>query len=292
MHFFDLISDSPKLFIFQKEANKTNFGGVLFMIYIITMLLISLAYILDYALNDKYTYESVTFYNHTDDKEEIKKMNDDIKLNPYIDFIAHFKDDNFSLVIRDGKGEDEEEEGEEPIKEKGETIYKYKLKADEIVLIVVFVCREKNCSSFDDYFKSHKDVDFGFFGNIYIEYPGFKINHFRNLPIYDDKPKSYPMKFYLDNSDSVVGYYFNWEVIKYQDQKSLFDTFTKRQTEYIYGHIKNDKPDAVTIYDIRKDDEDFECGEHDYCLPLYGIIFKNPHDEYLLYKRIIRTFIN
>ena len=153
MNFFDLISDSPKLFIFQKEANKTNFGGVLFMIYIITMLLISLAYILDYALNDKYTYESVTSYNHTDDKEEIKKMNDDIKLNPYIDFIAHFKDDNFSLVFKSGIGEDGEEE---PIKEKGETIYKYKLKANEIVLVVVFVCREKNCSSFDDYFKSHK----------------------------------------------------------------------------------------------------------------------------------------
>ena len=280
MNFFDLISDSPKLFIFQKEANKTNFGGVLFMIYIITMLLISLAYILDYALNDKYTYESVTSYNHTDDKEEIKKMNDDIKLNPYINFIAHFKDDNFSLVFKSGKGEDEEEE-EAPIKENGKTIYKYKLKADEIVLVVVFVCREKNCSSFDDYFKSHKYDNFGY---ISIEYPGFKINHFGNPPIYDDKPKSYYKNFYLDNIDSAVGYHFNWEIIKYQDQKSLFDTFTKRQTEYIYGHIKNDKPDIETIYDIRKIN-DLECGEHDYYLPLYGIIFKNPHDEYLLYKR-------
>ena len=27
------------------------------------------------------------------------------------------------------------------------------------------------------------------------------------------------------------------EIIKYQDQKSLFDTFTKRQTEYIYGQL-------------------------------------------------------
>ena len=31
MHPLDLLSESPRFFIFKKEANKTNFGGVLFL---------------------------------------------------------------------------------------------------------------------------------------------------------------------------------------------------------------------------------------------------------------------
>ena len=67
MHSFDFFSESPNIFIFQKESNKTNFGGILFSLFTIIMFLISLAYILDYAINEKYTYEALTFYNHTDD---------------------------------------------------------------------------------------------------------------------------------------------------------------------------------------------------------------------------------
>ena len=70
MHFLDFLNESPNFFIFQKKANQTNFGGVLFLIYILIMILISLAYILDYELNDKYTYESFTFYNYTADDNE------------------------------------------------------------------------------------------------------------------------------------------------------------------------------------------------------------------------------
>ena len=29
---FDFLSDSPKIFIFKKDSNKTNFGGILFLI--------------------------------------------------------------------------------------------------------------------------------------------------------------------------------------------------------------------------------------------------------------------
>ena len=71
----------------------------------------------------------------------------------------------------------------ESIKEKGEKIYKYKFKANFLQVVVAFVCEEKNCSSFDDYVKTHTFDGFGFFGNISIEYPGFKINHFGNPPI-------------------------------------------------------------------------------------------------------------
>ena len=54
MQNFDFLSTSPNIFIFRKETNKTIFGGILFLIYIIIMILISLLYILDYTLNENF----------------------------------------------------------------------------------------------------------------------------------------------------------------------------------------------------------------------------------------------
>ena len=90
MRNLDFLSESPKMFIFNKEANKTNFGGILFLIYIIIMILISLAYILDYAFNDKYSIENMITYNYTHDSNENKKMNDDEELNPYLNLTISF----------------------------------------------------------------------------------------------------------------------------------------------------------------------------------------------------------
>ena len=57
MRNLDFLSEFPRTFIFQKEVNKTNFGGVLFLIYGIIMMIISLSYILDFYLNDKFEIE-------------------------------------------------------------------------------------------------------------------------------------------------------------------------------------------------------------------------------------------
>ena len=63
MDYLDFFSDSPKTYIFQKEANKTKFGGILFIIYIIIMCFISLAYILDYIEKSKYIVEYSKYLN-------------------------------------------------------------------------------------------------------------------------------------------------------------------------------------------------------------------------------------
>ena len=58
---FDLLSGAPKTLIFEKDSNKTNFGGVLTMIYLIVLLIIIITYMVDYSINPKYsvvyTYE-------------------------------------------------------------------------------------------------------------------------------------------------------------------------------------------------------------------------------------------
>ena len=55
MNNLDFLSSSPNIFIFQKQSNKTTFGGVLFLIYIIIMIGITFIYIMDYIYNEKYT---------------------------------------------------------------------------------------------------------------------------------------------------------------------------------------------------------------------------------------------
>ena len=67
MNSLDFFSISPNLYIFQKEENKTNFGGFLFIIYLIIMFFISLLYILEFFTNDKYDYKCSTVFNFDED---------------------------------------------------------------------------------------------------------------------------------------------------------------------------------------------------------------------------------
>ena len=106
MKIIDFFNSNPQYSIFQKETNKTNFGGILFILYIITMFIISLAYIVDYAINDKYEIESYiidTYFEEArerdDNPPEIIKNNPDI--NPYVDFTVQVRlDDN---IFHDNK---------------------------------------------------------------------------------------------------------------------------------------------------------------------------------------------
>ena len=90
MHHLDFLSDSPKIFIFGKETYKTNFGGILFLIYIIVMILISLVYIVGYVENEKYSYEVFTFLNKTYDRNETNRMRNDERFNPFLDISIQF----------------------------------------------------------------------------------------------------------------------------------------------------------------------------------------------------------
>ena len=48
MNILDIISDSPKIYIFQKSSNKTNLGGIITLVYFIILVIISIAYIYDF----------------------------------------------------------------------------------------------------------------------------------------------------------------------------------------------------------------------------------------------------
>ena len=74
MHPLDIFSESPKYFIFQKETNKTNFGGIISLLYLLSLFLISAAYLYDYFSNEKYEINYLTVNQFNLDQTEIKKI--------------------------------------------------------------------------------------------------------------------------------------------------------------------------------------------------------------------------
>ena len=75
MHFLDFISDSPKLFIFQKESNKTNLGGIFFLIYLILVILIVVFYIHDYLEKEEFSFSYAFIEDKVSQDEEERRLN-------------------------------------------------------------------------------------------------------------------------------------------------------------------------------------------------------------------------
>ena len=86
MHGLDFISDSPRTYIFHKGSNKTNLGGVFTLIYLIIVLLIFLAYIVDYEVNPKYEAQLSSKHFSYLDSEYRDNISKDEKFNPKLSF--------------------------------------------------------------------------------------------------------------------------------------------------------------------------------------------------------------
>jgi len=89
----DLLSSEPQIFIFNKDSNKTVFGGSLFLIYIIVVLFIGVAYLVDYILNDKYDAQYGIHQEILSLKQQDEIMQN-LDYNPFIDIgfnLTHMK---------------------------------------------------------------------------------------------------------------------------------------------------------------------------------------------------------
>ena len=282
MHFLDFLNEPPKIYIFQKEKNKTNFGGVLFLIYIIIMIMISLIYIFDYAFNDKYTYEALSFRNSTNDKAELERIYNDPAFYPYIDLNFSFQDtDKFAI--------ENPREPEYWKYHENSSYYNFKVKAYDVFSVIYYRCgTDENCRSIHEF---RKKVFANSFGRLQIKYPKNEINHGKDIPVYENNSEFVDCYFYFHSDERDIGLryiYYEWEKVKYVDQKSLLDVITKRKTDYIFGHINN-KYDIFEEYEDYKHEIKMKFNNSDskyyYYLPLFTVIMINNHQEYLYYKR-------
>ena len=282
MKTFDFLTEPPNIFIFKKRKNKTNFGGILFLLYILVMILIALAYILDYALNEKFIYESMYVNNETDTKafdyDNYDRLINDDELTPYLNLTLRIFFDEFGIYDDSAKKflELDHRDAYEY------SIYIVKKKVHQLDFTVFFKCGEdESCSIFKGLFEIYGRS----FGEYFVIYPQYKINHFEDPPVQEryEKPvfgHGYP----IDLTEIGLGYdNFEWEVIKYQDQKSLFDTLTNKKTKYIFGNLKRVELGEETYENFT----DFiEYNEKvGYYIPIFKINFDKDFFRFLLYKR-------
>ena len=116
MRKIDFLSQSPRTYIFGRITNKTIFGGIIFMLYLFMMIFISVYYIYNYIIGDKYEY----FYSYRElSQEQKKKAFAGLETNPPISikldafneldwnisdslkFIYYSKHSNEQIIYRD-----------------------------------------------------------------------------------------------------------------------------------------------------------------------------------------------
>jgi len=208
MHSLDFLSESPKYFIFQKGANKTNLGGVLFTIYILIMMSISFGYIYDYCTGKKYIVESSKIEDLLDNKKAKELLEKD-EFNP---------EKNFSIILYDYYGKNLSENfriRDFKTKEIIERGTFFKRRVSDFGFYIEYNCENENCTK-----RKEDNTYFSYF--VKILYQGFRIDHqSKDSPIKNDKSlffiKEYP--FFFNNSLMRTIY---WENIRYKEEISGF----------------------------------------------------------------------
>lgn len=251
------------------------------------MILISLVYILDYAFNEKYNYEALTFYNHIDNSTEKENMDKDDELNPYLNFSINLNYDNIGFYDNSNKENItpiEMEKTYDDVRKK--YIYSFRKKVSDINILIYFLCGEdKNCELI-------KDAKTNNCGSVSINYPYHYIDHKKDPPVNESTFWTLT-KPILKSNDKVhfIASTYEWEVIKYNDQKSLFDIFTKRKSEYIFGKVNNSETISHE-YELDNPRVFRYLNGTGYVITLFSIRFINRHDEYIYYKRTKISFLN
>ena len=232
-------------------------------------------------------------YNYTKDPYEFQKMNHDEELNPYLNTtISFIKEHTFAIhSFIDGKRRFLEEKR---FNSSIGPIYYYNLREQVISLdfTISYKCgNDSNCTSFKEFIDTYDD---NWLGRFSFYYPRL-INHTNDPPIQKVKDTSNYFFHDFDFSKDIglKTWNFDWEVIKYKDKRSLFDSLTNNKREYYSGHVKNNE---YSKEDFQKYDNYIQYIQYDdnigYYLDVFNIEFNNKHDEYLLYKRTKREFLD
>ena len=83
----DFLSNAPKNYIFRNTSNKTNFGGVLFLLYILIVFLITIYYLSYFFIIETYSIE----YTYNEERyDDYNKRVNDTRYNPYFDILFSF----------------------------------------------------------------------------------------------------------------------------------------------------------------------------------------------------------
>ena len=270
MHPLDIFSDSPKYFIFQKETNKTNFGGVLTLFFILIMIFISLLYLLDYIDMNNYSIE----YSHiitSTLKDNIPIMNSIPENNPNLTFHIELLDSNDNplsenFILYDSYTME--------MLDRKENYTIIDRRISDFSIVIFYNCINESSCSLREKDKSYNGY------NLRISYTTQKIDlQNEPTPITEDSITNVIQTSFYYNY--LYSKYFDWEVIKYKEQNTLFNRFSDKKNEYVFGHFSNSRETII-------EDDD----EEGYVKLLMMVSFSNMHLSYVEYKRKRKTILD
>ena len=203
----DILSEGPKISIFNQMNNKTLFGGALSLIFIIIFLLISIAYLADYIMNDKYTIEYGIYQEGLTSKEEY---------DPTLDFQVDLSSrdipnlsDRFCIY----------DEVNDRFLGRNET---FSSKISELIIGILYKCENESCLL--------NEEDKALFEyNVILKYQKYKFDHQGEIPLY--KSDTLYSSNHLFFFQKPLFEYLNWGIIKYYEKKYFLSVLS-----YIFGN--------------------------------------------------------
>ena len=289
MRNLDFLSEFPRTFIFQKEVNKTNFGGVLFLIYGIIMIIISLSYILDFYLNDKFEIEYSSINSQTTTLQSVK-LDNNPDYNPMMQFkfsvggeslLETLFDGNFKIAIF--KNDTYAETKDMIFEDNFPFGYQLSLFINSSVSdlrakLVYFCGNDKSCSINEEKYGINENTTLGF--AFQTTFPKIDSQNPEKPIIYDENNRIYESRIQYSIFQKCFFRTLKWKVVKFIEKKGLsriFDKLLDRKVEYFTGYFSSEKVDRIDSYI----DED----SGNYYKMLMAIDIDNPHDFYDEYKR-------
>ena len=229
----DFLSQSPNAFIFQKESNKTTFGGVLSVIYLIIAFFIYEYISMIFGLNGNYEITSFVSEERIIDESEQGLFDESKKYNPILPM-------KFTLIDEYGK-----ELSDRFIIVnywRNKTIERNKIinkRVNDIHFDILYKCDEKNDTN-----KTYCDIDdkdMSTFFSLVIKYQGFYYKPQDKIPIKqlpNDMFHSYSIGF---NPDIKLKKFIRWTITRYEDNNGfskIIDIIKGNLSEIIKNNIR------------------------------------------------------
>ena len=237
MNKFDFISGAPKTFIFQKDSNKNNLGGIFTFLFLIIILVIIYYYLYEFFANPKYqvsyTYEDEYF-------KDVDKMYNNTSLYPNLNFNITIEPKNVLESLKIVNLENNELHIEEEFTEH----------VSELNFKILYECITIN-NTYHNCSLRENDIDpsSSNFLNLYklkISFTGYYCDH--QNPISPINREEDHQDFLFSINNNIDYYRFNWKIIKYEEEKSMAGLFGSPNV-YYGGYIS-----GVNLYSVPEQD--------------------------------------
>ena len=229
---FDFLSSSPQSFIFQRRSNRTNFGGVLSLIYSLVFLVIASFYLVSYYNQDNYSVQYLFQEKYITEEEIYKRVESDI-YNPKFNICIDIKVDG-----------DKEIAERFQIRRYNNIVFSQvntsqcqNIRFTDLNWLVVYDCLDENRTQC----KIDTDKLLSSTVSINMDYNGYFLDHQnKTSPLHRNKEVvSHRFTPYFEIFNPTIRIH-TWSIIRYKEEKGFFSMFKKEEdNDYIGLGLKS-----------------------------------------------------